>query len=57
VVREGGDLTAIVAAAEETGAMVCAEGHLLQGGMGSNVARFAAQNCPIPMRFVGLRNT
>jgi transketolase len=27
---------------------------LLQGGMGSNVARIVAQTKPVPMRFVGL---
>jgi len=48
------DTESIVAAARETGAIVCAEEHLLQGGMGSNVARIIAQNHPVPMRFVGL---
>lgn len=48
------DTETIVAAARETGAIVCAEEHLLQGGMGSNVARIVAQNHPVPMRFVGL---
>jgi len=51
------DEEAIAAAARETGAIVCAEEHLLQGGMGSNVARLVAQNHPVPMRFVGLRDT
>jgi transketolase len=51
------DEEAITAAAEETGAIVTAEEHLLQGGMGSNVARIVAQTCPVPMRFVGLRDT
>jgi transketolase len=48
------DEAAIVAAAQETGALVTAEEHLLQGGMGSNIARVAAANYPVPMRFVGL---
>jgi transketolase len=48
------DEEAIAAAARETGAIVTAEEHLLQGGMGSNVARVAAAHCPVPMRFVGL---
>jgi transketolase len=48
------DTERIVAAARETGAIVCAEEHLLQGGMGSNVARIVVQNHPVPMRFVGL---
>jgi transketolase len=50
------DRTAIAAAARETGAIVCAEEHLLQGGMGSNVARVVGEEYPVPMRFVGLRD-
>jgi transketolase len=48
------DVEAISAAARETGAIVTAEEHLLQGGMGSNIARIVAANHPVPMRFVGL---
>ena len=48
------DEETLVAAAQETGAVVCAEEHLLQGGMGSNVARVIAARHPVPMRFVGL---
>lgn len=48
------DTETILAAARETGAIVCAEEHLLQGGMGSNVARIVAGNHAVPMRFVGL---
>jgi transketolase len=51
------DVETIDAAARETGAIVCAEEHLLQGGMGSNVARVVAENFPVPMRFVGLSDT
>jgi transketolase len=51
------DAKAIVAAARETGAIVTAEEHLLHGGMGSNIARLVAANCPVPMRFVGLADT
>jgi transketolase len=51
------DTASIAAAARETGAIVCAEEHLLQGGMGSNVARIVAQEYPVPMRFVGLADT
>ncbi len=51
------DTAAIAAAARETGAIVTAEEHLLQGGMGSNIARVAAQHQPVPMRFVGLADT
>lgn len=48
------DEASIIAAARETGAIVVAEEHLLQGGVGSNVARIVAENNPVPMRFVGL---
>lgn len=51
------DEAAIVAAANETGAIVTAEEHFLHGGMGSNIARIVAQNRPVPMRFVGLADT
>ena len=48
------DEDAIIAAARETGAIVVAEEHLLQGGVGSNIARIVSSNHPVPMRFVGL---
>jgi transketolase len=51
------DIETLVAAARETGAIVCAEEHLLTGGMGSNVARVIASEHPVPMRFVGLADT
>ncbi len=51
------DIEMIVQAARETGAIVVAEEHLLQGGVGSNVARVVAANYPVPMRFVGLSDT
>lgn len=51
------DVAALTAAAQETGAIVTAEEHLLQGGMGSNVARVVAEQHPVPMRFVGLADT
>jgi len=51
------DHEAIAAAARDTGAIVTAEEHLLQGGMGANVARIVASTHPVPMRFVGLDDT
>jgi transketolase len=51
------DVEALAAAARETGAIVTAEEHLLQGGMGSNIARAVAGVHPVPMRFVGLADT
>lgn len=46
-----------VAAACKTGAIVTAEEHLLDGGLGSQVARAAAGLTPVPMEFVGIQNT
>jgi transketolase len=51
------DTETLIAAARETGAVVCAEEHLLHGGVGSNVARVIAECHPVPMRFVGLHDT
>lgn len=51
------DRDAVLKAARETGAIVTAEEHLLDGGLGSAVARAAAELCPVPMGFIGVRNT
>lgn len=51
------DVETIATAARETGAIVSAEEHLLQGGMGSNIARIVTATHPVPMRFVGLADT
>lgn len=51
------DRAAIVAAARETGAIVTAEEHLLDGGLGSAVARVVAEEAPCRMAFVGVRDT
>lgn len=51
------DEEAIEAAARETGAIVTAEEHLLQGGLGAGVARVVAERRPVPMGFVGVENT
>jgi transketolase len=51
------DVETLTAAARQTGAVVTAEEHLLQGGMGSTVARILAEHAPVPMRFVGLADT
>jgi transketolase len=48
------DEAAILEAASETGAIVVAEEHLAQGGLGSRVAQAAAQGKPVPMGFVNL---
>jgi transketolase len=51
------DTAAVQAAARETGAIVTAEEHLLDGGLGSAVARAVTATHPCPMRFVGLTDT
>lgn len=51
------DDAAILAAARDTGRIVVAEEHLLHGGLGSVVAMSAARQHPVPMRFVGVRDT
>jgi transketolase len=48
------DEAAVVKAASETGAIVVAEEHLAQGGLGSRVAQTAARERPVPMEFVNL---
>jgi transketolase len=50
------DNETILQAARETGAIVSAEEHLLQGGVGSNVSRIVSEKYPVPMRFVGLED-
>ena len=51
------DEAAITRAAAETGALVTAEEHLEQGGLGSTVARVVARNQPVPMEFVAIKDT
>jgi len=48
------DEVAVVKAASETGAIVVAEEHLAQGGLGSRVAQTVAKKKPVPMEFVNL---
>ncbi|MCU0226603.1 MAG: transketolase family protein [Bryobacterales bacterium] len=48
------DRDAVVRAARETGAIVVAEEHLADGGLGVRVSQVVAQESPCPMEFVGL---
>jgi transketolase len=50
------DVEAITAAARETGGIVTAEEHLLDGGLGAAVARVVAREAPCRMGFVGLES-
>lgn len=51
------DRASIERAARETGALVTAEEHLLQGGLGAGVARALAECHPVPVEFVAIRDT
>jgi transketolase len=48
------DEAAVVKAASETGAIVVAEEHLAQGGLGSRVAQTLTAQKPVPTEFVNL---
>ncbi len=50
------DRAAILAAAKKTGAVVTVEEHQIAGGMGSAVAEILAQEYPVPIEFVGVRD-
>lgn len=51
------DVETIVDAARDCGCIVTAEEHQIFGGMGSAVAEIAAKNCPVPIEFVGVKDT
>ena len=51
------DKEAIIEAARKCGAIVTAEEHQKMGGMGSAVAEVVAENCPVPMKFVGINDS
>ncbi len=51
------DRDMIARCAAETGALVVAEEHLVDGGLGVRVAQVVAESTPVPMEFVGIQNT
>src|SRR3990167_9078334 len=50
------DRELIVKAAKETGAIVTAEEHSIIGGLGEAVAGVVAEECPVPLRRVGMQD-
>lgn len=48
------DTDAIIRAAKETGRIITVEEHSMYGGLGGIVAESVAQNCPVPMRILGI---
>jgi transketolase len=51
------DREAVSRAASDTGAIVVAEEHLVDTGLGVRVAQAVAESRPCPMEFVGIQNT
>lgn len=51
------DVQAIVDSARKTRAVVTAEEHQINGGMGSLVAQALAMHCPTPIEFVGVNDS
>ncbi len=51
------DVQAIIAASKETGAIVTAEEHQINGGLGSAVAEVLAQQAPCPVEMVGVKDS
>ena len=50
------DKDCIIRAAKETGAIVTVEEHTIAGGFGSAIAEIVIENCPVPIKFVGIRD-
>ncbi|MEK7154640.1 MAG: transketolase C-terminal domain-containing protein [Patescibacteria group bacterium] len=48
------DVTTVMEAARDCGAIVTVEEHQVMGGMGSAVAEVLAKNYPVPMEFIGM---
>jgi len=51
------DKDILVAAARDCGRVLTAEEHQIHGGFGSAVAEVLVENQPVPMRFIGMRNS
>ena len=51
------DKNAIIASAKKTNAVVTAEEHQIIGGLGSAVVEVLAQNYPVPVEMVGVKDT
>ncbi|MBD3380330.1 MAG: transketolase family protein [Candidatus Omnitrophica bacterium] len=49
------DEEALIAAAKKTGRVLTVEEHSVYGGMGSAVAEVLVENCPVPMKMMGVK--
>lgn len=50
------DTDCVIESAEKTGAIVTAENHQVIGGLGSAVSEVLAENCPVPMERIGVKD-
>lgn len=48
------DEAEIIKAAKETGCIITVEEHSIYGGLGAAVSEVVTQNCPVPMKIVGV---
>lgn len=48
------DEAKIIKAAKETGCIITVEEHSIYGGLGAAVSEVVTQNCPVPMKIVGV---
>lgn len=51
------DEAAVIASLKKTGCAVTAEEHSIYGGLGDSIAQVAAKHCPVPIEYVGTRDT
>ncbi|MFM8569405.1 MAG: transketolase C-terminal domain-containing protein, partial [Candidatus Kapaibacterium sp.] len=51
------DVETITTAARECGCIVTAEEHQVHGGLGGAVAEVVVKNAPVPMEFVGVKDS
>jgi transketolase len=50
------DENTIIKAAKETGAVITVEEHSIFGGLGGAIAEVLGDNCPVPMKIIGIRD-
>ena len=46
----------VLASSKKTGAVVTAENHSVIGGLGSAIAEVLVENCPMPLKRVGVKD-
>jgi len=51
------DETAVIASLQKTRCAVTAEEHNIIGGLGDSIAQVAAKHCPVPIEYVGTKDT